>query len=508
MASQINMNSRRRWLWLFLLWASSWWCAAQAPAGLQLETAPLGLELTSCEDGARLLVIARNSSPTDNVSDAEVKFFADVPVKTAPESVTAKILKPNENISWEVNVTCTAGFDTGALQVMLASKLHHGGNELNQISTKPVTLKLRAPESFDSIAAIDVKSTLESLTGSEKGELKVAITNKTVRPIQLSIKPNGPEFINIDPEEKKGITIPPLRSEVVPFAVSTKGRVRPGKQLLLFQVELKLDGRPRDFMVTREVTVGVLGESQILNLLGVPSLLFLPGFLAVSSFLAFWRMRILRPAGAATFPLEEKSSAFWLLSITASMIISGVLIWRRGDFFSFYGLLDLIELWSISIALGGAVYFSWRLIVNLKLKATYPMLTDTPEQVLQKLAAQKMTMDFPRTKIKGLAQPAFLLMWHAFGSKAFFSPQMVLVWQERADANLRTTVQAQLTRGGSVSIVADILEKEIKKLKGNQPSNIKSFEWDKSDPLNSRPHEVEEDKFEGNVDVEIILREE
>lgn len=471
---------------------------------MQLETAPQGLELTSCEDGAHLLVIARNSS-TASASDLSVRFFSDVPAKTSPESLSAKALKPNESVSWEVNVTCTASFSAGALQAVLTS---HAAGEQEQIVTKSVTVKLRAPESFDNIAAIDVKSTLESLTGTDKGELKVAITNKTVRPIELSITPNGPDFINIDPSEKKGIKIQPLRSEVVPFTVTTKGRVRPGKQLLLFQVRLELDGRMRDFMVTREVTVGVLGESEVLKLLGVPSLLFLPGFLAVSSFLALWRMQILRPASAAAFPLDEKSSGFWLLSITASMIISGVLIWRRGDFFSFYGLLDLIELWSVSIVLGSLIYLVWRGIVNYKLNARYPTLTDTPEQVLHKLAEQKKTMDFPRRNIKGLARPAFLLMWHAYGSKAFFSPQMVLVWQDHADAALRTRVQAQLVRGGSVSIVIDAIESEVRKLRAKQPSNIKSFHWDQGDQLNSVPHEVETDKFEGQANDEIILREE
>src|SRR5262249_30879588 len=159
-------------------------------------------------------------------------------------------------------------------------------------------------------------STLESLSGSDNGDLNVAITNKTVRAIRVGIKPDGPQFIEFFPQERKDLSIDPLRTEIVRFTVSARGRVKPGKQLLIFNVKLETDRGKRDFLVTREVTVGVLGESDVLKLLGVPSLLLLPGFLFMSSYLLLWRWKLLRLDSNTTPPVEEKSSGFWLLSIT------------------------------------------------------------------------------------------------------------------------------------------------------------------------------------------------
>ena len=521
------MNSRRCWMWLFVLSGGVLSCnAAESPTALQLETVPQSLELTSCEEGARLLAIVRNPSSTEIAADLELKTFADVPVKVAPEPATAKTLKPGETISWEFKVTCTSGFSAGAMQVVLSNKLNHAGVLLSQIATKPVTLKLRDPQLFDNIAAIDVKSTLESLTSSDNGELNVAVTNKTVRPFKITIKPTGPTFIEFDPKEAQGKTIDPLRAETVRFIVKATDRVKPGKHLLIFNVQLETDRGKRDFLVTREVTVGVMGESEALKLLGAPSLLFLPGFLVVSSYLFFWRTKWLRHDPATTPPVEEKSSGFWLLSITLSMGISGLFWFNRHDFFSYYGLADLMLVWGISIGLGFGTYVIWHGYLNWREARKYPGEKDTAIKVLRKLKRIKGDMDtgVPRIKFKKGKQPAFILMENPDGSM-YVCPQMVLSWEANADTTLRDSVKKQLTTGGKLETVFQAVEKEFKKRKQNQsrlrrwlrrlkkpkkeiqPLSVKDLIWDKNDPENNCAHKVSKEELLERDAAEILVRE-
>ena len=107
------MNYLRNWMWL-LLGCVLPLCAAAQTALVQLEVVPQTLELSSCADGAHLLVIARNPSNIESASDLELKTFADVPIQLQPGTAGAKKLKSGENISWDFKVTCTSGFSTGS----------------------------------------------------------------------------------------------------------------------------------------------------------------------------------------------------------------------------------------------------------------------------------------------------------------------------------------------------------------------------------------------------------
>ncbi len=508
------MNSLRKLLLLCLLCFLPQLCCAEDKPGLQLETVPLALELTSCEEGSRLLVIARNSSAAERALDLQIKTFADVPVAVKPESIFSKELKPGQSISWELTVTCSATFTTGALQVVLSGNLDHAGGPLAQITAKPVALKLRDPQLLDSIAAIEVKSTLESLNSGEDALLNVAITNKTARPIKVSsIKPGGLKPVaqekpdlKFTPEEATGLTIDAFHTEIVPFTVSAQGRVKPGKQLLIFSVQLQTDRGPRDYLVTREVTIGVLGASAVLQLLGVPSLLLLPGFLFMSSWLLLWRQKFLRHDSNTTPPLDEKSSGFWLLSITLSIVISGVFWYFRRDFFSYYSLADLITVWLVSIGLGCAAYSGWHHYLNRREEAKYPRKGDEPAIVLAKLQPFTDNTLLPRVNFKGGKAPAFLLIENADGP-AIICPQMVLTWNKHADNALQGRVQDGLEKTGSIKKVLAVLQEDARKKEQNQQPSVSSFIWDTgTDPANVSVRKIAKEELLDRQPADFIIR--
>jgi hypothetical protein len=496
------MNYLRNWMWL-LLGCVLPLCAAAQTALVQLEVVPQTLELSSCADGAHLLVIARNPSNIESASDLELKTFADVPIQLQPGTAGAKKLKPGENISWDFKVTCTSGFSTGGLQVVLNSKLDRPRGALAQIVTKAVTVKLRDPQLLESIVTIDVKSTLESLTSGEKGELDLTVINKTERPVKMSIKPAGP--FKFDPVDKS-LTIAPFATEIVRFIVWEEGRVKVGKQLLVFGGQVETEGVRRDFLLTREINVGVLGESAVLKLLSVPSLLLLPGFLFMSSYLLLWRWKWLRHDDSTTPPVDEASSGFWLLSITLSIFISGAFWLYRRDFFSFYGLNDLIVVWLLSITLGCLAYLGWHHYLNRREEAKYPRPTDTPVEVLRKLQPTTRKMAVARVNIKGGKSPAFVLLQNEDGS-AYVCPRMILTWAKNADPTLRDGIQNQLTSDGQLKTVLEAVEGELKKQKENQPSSITSLAWDSSDPVNPSAHKLQKDDLLAAQGPDIIVQE-
>ena len=332
--------------------------------GIQWDVVPQSIEIASCQQSSPLLIIARNST-SRTASSLQITSFSDRPVRLS-DTRAVKALAPGQQISWSANVTCTSDFAAGSLQLVFSDRLAGDGQPVTQIATKSISVKLREPPTLDSIASVDIKTTLESLKKGVPGEVLVTVTNKLVEPIQVTITPRAPQAPNATaqapgvaqnassttPQTAAGATQPqssitfypqagkaqvdPLRTELFSFTATANDRISPGKQLLIFQVAVSsTSSGSRDFVLTHEVNVGVLGESEVLTLLGVPSLLLLPGFLAVSSFLLLWRWKVLRPGGGDGVPLEETKSGFWLVSITVSLFISGGLLLYRKDFFSF-----------------------------------------------------------------------------------------------------------------------------------------------------------------------------
>lgn len=508
--------------------------------GIQWDVVPQSIEIASCQQSSPLLIIARNST-SRTASSLQITSFSDRPVRLS-DTRAVKALAPGQQISWSANVTCTSDFAAGSLQLVFSDRLAGDGQPVTQIATKSISVKLREPPTLDSIASVDIKTTLESLKKGVPGEVLVTVTNKLVEPIQVTITPRAPQAPNATaqapgvaqnassttPQTAAGATQPqssitfypqagkaqvdPLRTELFSFTATANDRISPGKQLLIFQVAVSsTSSGSRDFVLTHEVNVGVLGESEVLTLLGVPSLLLLPGFLAVSSFLLLWRWKVLRPGGGDGVPLEETKSGFWLVSITVSLFISGGLLLYRKDFFSFYGLSDLATLWIVSILAGSGTYILYRLIVNSiaekrekeqqrQLAEHFPQTTDSQITILRKLKRYGRHMDIKQVKLKtGSKEDVFLLLKE--GGAVYLSSGMQLTWKGNADTLAREKLQEELNANGDPGIVADLLEAEEKKA---DKSGVQQLKWKSGDG----PFKVAETDIDESAPRQTIILEE
>jgi hypothetical protein len=292
---------------------------------------------------------------------------------------------------------------------------------------------------------------------------------------------------------------------------TAKDRVTPGKQLLLFKVRLLTDRGARDYLVTREVSVGVLGQSEILKLLGVPSFFLLPGFLAVTAFQFFWGLFAVKFGGSKDPPWGKEKEFFWLLAVSASLAISSLfLLWRR-DVFAFYGLFDVMVIWWVSITIGSLCYLGVHLgKVRQKKKekeeeerltrekkeqeerlerATYPQEGDLPLVVLHKMKDHQLTLVRPLVKLQDMDTPFFQLYPHATDGTIYACPPMLLVWERDAPTNLRDEVQEVLDGNRDPGALASLLE-SAKLSDGSFPYELK---WIDLLAGNSHPRKIAKD---------------
>jgi hypothetical protein len=489
------------------------------PNAIQMEVVPQSLELPSCDPGSQLLVIARN--PGTQTAALQISSFSDAPVQIlSPPKIRS--LAPHQETSWQLQVTCGSDFTSGNLQIVLSDKLGHGGgNEIAQIITRSVAVKLREVQPLDNLAAIEVKSTLESLHKGDAGELTLFVTNKTGKPFDATITPAAPEFITLTSEKKQPVTVDGRSTQVIQFTAKANGQVYPGKHLILFNVLLDLKPDKLNFVLSRDVDVGVLGESEILKLLGVPSLFLLPGFLAVSAFMLLWRWKVMRTGDDTDPPLEETKSGFWVVSVTASLLITGMFILHRNNFFSYYGLGDLMTVWFVSIGIGCGAYCGFRAFVNNKarqlqealdehtrlnekaIRDKYPQTDDTPVQVLHKLSNFGKKMALGRAMVKGQKNPLFLL-W-VEDDFTYVCPGIGLKWKHDADSAVQGAIEDQLKEDGDPGIVANILDAELAKKAPGPACGIQKLEWNTSDGLHHGPQKVAQADIEGSELEKAIL---
>ncbi|HXO38269.1 MAG TPA: hypothetical protein VN872_06505 [Candidatus Acidoferrum sp.] len=491
---------------------------AAAPEGLELEVVPQSLELGPCGKDSSLFVIARNQGKS-TAANLQLTLLTDLPLEIAPKP-DVRTLVSLQQTSWQFNVRCVSEFPAGSLHVVLSGDLaeKNNGQALRQIVTKSITVKLREPQALESVAAIDIKSTLESLTDSDKGEIVVIVSNKTSRPITVSIAPTAPLFIKLTPSPA-GPQIPEkeiegLRTETFTFIASANGRVRPGKQLLMFKVRLLTDPE-RDYLITREVSVGVIGQSEILKLLGVPSFFLLPGFLALSSFQLLWGLLAGKFGGSKDPPWGKEKETFWLIAVTASLAISSLfLLWRR-DVFSFYSLFDVMVIWWISITIGALCYLAihlWRIQQEKKQKAQeeqleqamYPQPGDSPLLVLRKMKDHQLTLDRPRVKVKDLDMPFFELYGHEKDGSVYVCPQMVLIWERSAPGRLRDAVQEVLDQNRDPGALAALLDSA----RQSDGSLLYELKWMELPAGISHPQKIAKDGVEKRLEVDLVVKQE
>jgi hypothetical protein len=166
-----------------------------------------------------------------------------------------------------------------------------------------------------------------------------------------------------------------------------------GKQLAVFEVNAVWSEAGRNYsgsaITNYEYDVGVLGESDVLTLLGVPTFLLVPGFLMVVVFTALWN----NLGSRRQIPLNAKSAEFWCAVILFSILAAIAYPSLTGrDYLSGYRPEDVFWVWVGSVCAAGIawtviVLIAWlqsALLQSRTRKRTFAE-NDSPLEVLQKL---------------------------------------------------------------------------------------------------------------------------
>ena len=391
--------------------------AGAAQPGVDLEITPTVIQLAPGEN-ADIIVIVRNSTPS-LILDLELSCSTEVNVTIRSESpqapqpflctsqsgsvpVPASLhvdrLQSDGSLAWLFHVAKTAsGSANGKILFRLDYRAYAAGasEAVSGVVIGMLEIQERL-ELVDSIAEVRVETAADQLQEKRPGILYIVVRNLSAVPVTIThIVPTPPSFVAIDPPAYGPTILDAQASLPFTFTATVAGAVRPGKHLLLFDigVEWARSGYTQagNLIATHKLEANVLGESDILKLVGVPSFLLLPGFLMVTTFMTLWTH--VKPHKALN--LKENLPEFALLSITLSLLAAPlypvITTWFGSprDYLESYGLLDVILVWTGSIGGGGVIWALWLVGVNvaqrIQTQRNIPLETDSPVTVLRKM---------------------------------------------------------------------------------------------------------------------------
>jgi hypothetical protein len=243
----------------------------------------------------------------------------------------------------------------------------------------------------------------------------------------------------------------------------------------------------------------VLGESTVLQLLGIPSFLVLPGFLVLVIWGLLWTMGVRKSKfDTGQFPLQfsqqPANPQFWVVAITFSIIILAIYIKFYPDFLRIYGLDDIVLIWlasALGLGVGGYLLIAnWRI---RHLQRRTPAEADEPIDILEKLDRQDLGvfLDIVNVNVKPgdntQTRPAFLLQESRDDrTTSWVGPGVLVTFKPEADQPLKDRIGEQIKHKRNALALAILLREGLKK-------KVLEVDWkpldDSADAISS-PYEV------------------
>jgi len=475
---------------------------AQDPQ-VKLEVTPTTIDLPA-KGEAQAQVILRNKSQAA-LENVKLDWFSGTQADIrADETKEIASLASQADTYWTLHVNQSAnGLIPG--NVYLRVKYNTTGTSgVSQVLYTTLAVNSRQADEVSKVVEVVSHTSSTQLNEQRPGQVFLVITNKGNLPITLGdITSSGPSFISGTPDmsrlknSENIVQIEARDTAYVPVEIRVTDAVRPGKHLLLFQTPIewgpKENRQKANVIAQQEFEVGILGESELLTALGLPSFLILPGFLMI----VVYGLLDKRAVTDQSILKNATNAPLWIGAITLSgvmaflyplgtYLLGGV----RRDYLISYGLGDVIRVWIASILIGAV---SWLIVQALERLWRYlfrPSSSDSPAQLLKKLYWQRLRLNLSKLKVKinGNDNDVFLVERRRDKQETYWvGPYINIGWPQVEDrlrseqTRLKAIVSEQLDGGNPMALAKSIEEGKRKA--------VLTAQWDSTGAL-SGPSEI------------------
>lgn len=457
-------------------------------AALPMEITPDSVALTA--NIAVPVVVRVFNAGEHPLSDLTLTWFSEdsIHVSAMIDSATVDSLASTDMHAWSVRVVRhDPAAVAGSIHFRLDYLQHRAAADPPVRRTSLATLRTRnrATPPWDSVATIEVKSTLGALSEHRSGLVHLIVQNRLDVPLYVGDVVTSGRFVTF--ETIKGVdSIPANTSASLTLEALAEEAVQPGRQTLLFEVPVEwVDRSARhasNIIVTYDVGLEVFGESELLGVLGtvglgVPSFLLLPGILMLITFSVLWRSQLLMAADTNQSLSKDgatlaKMPEFWVAAITLSgiMAIAYPRLFGGRFYLEGYSLEDVASIWMISVLVGLGGYLVVGLIVRGRQSwskradaSRTPGINDDVLETLRKLGRNNLKLALPQWSITdgGSNGIAFDIGGDASADPVWVCPMIELEYlgvDQKAEQEIEKLLHDQTDPGELAEVLATAVE--------------------------------------------------
>jgi hypothetical protein len=357
--------------------ASSGVAASPSPSAITAELVPSRLDLCAAKDDARLQLALTNTT-TEPLAGVSIEIW----LRVFQSDPSGQRLAATAELAIE-----QAAVDVSKI-AELEVKSGAGALDEHDVHTAHVVVKNRSPYPLDVTAAVK----LPPIVAPPRSE---GARDGAVPPLQAKVSPQGTVALPL-----------PLQA------------IRRGKGTVVIEAALSwTDARCRraaGLLASFEVETESRSVAELTKLLGVPTLLVLPGFLVLATSMLLWKLGI-RVGRDKQFPLQKTDPEFWLVGILISLIAMLVAYPFKRDLLDTFTIEELVTLWLLCLFAGGLLHLVGVLVTNRvrarRARERTFVVGDPPIAVLRKLAkrGQPALLDPVMVTADGKRAPALRL---------------------------------------------------------------------------------------------------
>ncbi len=360
------------------------------PAG---PTVAFGPNTVAVASGRCRVVALTISNPDEQAATATIVLYPD-PGLTVSQSSTTLTVPGRGSVAWPIGLTRTAAA-AGAASIAAIITLTSSTRATTETATLPVTLEpaqtVAAPISVNQVVGtaslieyqtVDSFFTLTNTTGNAQTLTDVVATFPTFVCVEFQPDQPGESAAQSTCEKGTGASdgrltiltgprrVAPGDSLVLHLRLTAPHGVQPGNGLVVVSGRAQdvVDGAMSTLVTSQNLTFSVLGQSDILGVLGVPSLILVPGLVVlVVLFFLFGYVWPGRKTGTPETLPDLSKTGLWVLALLPSLAfpflyptMTRLLTGRARDYRQIYGLSDILIVWALAVLFA---IFVWIVVV-------------------------------------------------------------------------------------------------------------------------------------------------
>lgn len=442
---KIVTTMRSGLVWLRNLSFGLTFMVSLSAAAQTLEAHPSSIAADSAGFKAHVDIILQNSTG-QMLNEVSLSAFSNDGIAAVVSRTITNDIAAKGELDWPVELTVPAAAHLPGSVVFRAK--YKADRAPGILYT---TLEVRADGAQKPVEA-SLEGTPDPISQQRPGRLGLVVTNNLDVPVTVSAQPQlvsdglvvvcGSKF-----------QVSPHSVSAQPIDLKAGFRVTPGSQTVVVDVDIQWtrDGQTNDrhFALTKTVTLGVFFESELLKALSVPSFLALPGCLLLFTLQFLLSTGWMGVKNQSSFPtLAVSSPGFWVVSLSVSaLFVTAYYLLTGVNCLLTYGIGDIGIIWISSILIGLAIFVLYAQIRRQWIKDHAVTSSDTPGQVLNKIAANNLPLLRPGVKFKlnGIDISGLVLETIADGQTlVWVSPHISVTWKPgKTDAEQAESQQYQ-----------------------------------------------------------------